>query len=111
MFTANGMFDNVHLRMTLTRGTKVTSSMNPRFNLYGCMLLVVAEWKPVGNAATYDNAVGISLVTASTRRNSPNCVDSKIHHCNMLNNSEYSIAYIMHHHYPPTPLSLRTPLQ
>ena len=85
------MFDNAHIRLTLTRGTKVTSSMNPLFNVYGCMLLVVAEWKPVGNAATYDNVAGIKLITSSIRRNSPNCIDSKIHHCNMLNNSKYTM--------------------
>jgi branched-subunit amino acid aminotransferase/4-amino-4-deoxychorismate lyase len=80
------MTTDVHIRITLTRGTKVTSSMNPLFNVFGCVLLVVAEFKPVGNAATYDNSVGIKLITCAVRRNSPSYVDSKIHHCNMLNN-------------------------
>eukprot|EP00602_Paraphysomonas_sp_CaronLab_P003421 CAMPEP_0185022630 /NCGR_PEP_ID=MMETSP1103-20130426/5332_1 /TAXON_ID=36769 /ORGANISM="Paraphysomonas bandaiensis, Strain Caron Lab Isolate" /LENGTH=590 /DNA_ID=CAMNT_0027554781 /DNA_START=44 /DNA_END=1816 /DNA_ORIENTATION=- len=83
---ANGMRTDVHVRVTLSRGTKVTSSMNPIFNIFGCVVLVVAEWKPVGNAATYDNNVGIKLTSATVRRNSPNCIDSKIHHCNMINN-------------------------
>ncbi|XP_002967648.2 branched-chain-amino-acid aminotransferase-like protein 2 isoform X2 [Selaginella moellendorffii] len=78
----NGMFDNAHVRLTLTRGMKVTSGMSPAFNLYGCTLLVVAEWKP----PVYDNSGGIRLITASTRRNSPNCLDSKIHHNNLINN-------------------------
>lgn len=52
------MKDNSHIRMTLTRGAKVTSSMNPVFNVFGCNLIVLAEWKPVGNAATYDNNAG-----------------------------------------------------
>ncbi|XP_039141448.1 branched-chain-amino-acid aminotransferase-like protein 2 [Dioscorea cayenensis subsp. rotundata] len=79
---SNGMFDNAHIRLTLTRGKKVTSGMSPTFNLYGCTLIVLAEWKP----PVYDNSSGIKLVTATTRRNSPNCIDSKIHHNNLINN-------------------------
>ncbi|KAL2345721.1 hypothetical protein Fmac_007006 [Flemingia macrophylla] len=78
----NGMFDNSHIRLSLTRGKKVTSGMSPAFNLYGCTLIVLAEWKP----PVYDNARGIVLVAAATRRNSPNNLDSKIHHNNLLNN-------------------------
>ncbi|KAL0413438.1 UNVERIFIED_CONTAM: Branched-chain-amino-acid aminotransferase-like protein 2 [Sesamum radiatum] len=78
----NGMFNNAHIRLTLTRGKKVTSGMSPAFNLYGCTLIVLAEWKP----PVYDNERGINLVTATTRRNSPNNLDSKIHHNNLLNN-------------------------
>eukprot|EP00597_Dinobryon_sp_UTEXLB2267_P003151 CAMPEP_0170074942 /NCGR_PEP_ID=MMETSP0019_2-20121128/12168_1 /TAXON_ID=98059 /ORGANISM="Dinobryon sp., Strain UTEXLB2267" /LENGTH=470 /DNA_ID=CAMNT_0010285593 /DNA_START=444 /DNA_END=1856 /DNA_ORIENTATION=+ len=83
---ANGMRDGVHLRLTLSRGAKLTSSMNPAFNVFGCNLIVLPEWKPVGDAATYDNNRGIRLITATNRRNSPQCVDSKIHHCNLINN-------------------------
>ncbi|PIA44763.1 hypothetical protein AQUCO_01700393v1 [Aquilegia coerulea] len=79
---SNGMFENTHIRLTLTRGKKVTSGMSPAFNLYGCTLIVLAEWKP----PIYDNTGGITLVTATTRRNSPNNLDSKIHHNNLLNN-------------------------
>ncbi|KAL0642796.1 hypothetical protein Bca4012_041086 [Brassica carinata] len=78
----NGMFDNTHIRLSLTRGKKVTSGMSPAFNRYGCTLIVLAEWKP----PVYDNDNGIVLVTATTRRNSPTNLDSKIHHNNLLNN-------------------------
>lgn len=78
---ANGMRDNAHIRLTLTRGEKVTSGMNPRFNLSGCTLIVLAEWKP----PVYSDH-GIRVITASTRRNPPSCLDSKIHHNNLLNN-------------------------
>ncbi|MBT8091644.1 MAG: aminotransferase class IV [Gammaproteobacteria bacterium] len=78
---ANGMRDNTHIRLTLTRGEKITSGMNPKFNQSGCTLIVLAEWKP----PVYSND-GIRLITASTRRNSPACLDSKIHHNNLLNN-------------------------
>lgn len=78
---ANGMRDNTHIRLTLTRGEKVTSGMNPRFNQSGCTLIVLAEWKP----PVYSDD-GIRVITASTRRNTPQCLDSKIHHNNLLNN-------------------------
>jgi len=77
---ANGMRDRVHIRLTLTRGEKVTSGMDPRWNQSGPTLIVLAEWKlPV-----YPSA--IRLVTASIRRNSPQSLDSKIHHNNLINN-------------------------
>lgn len=83
---ANGMRDNAHIRLTLTRGEKVTSGMNPRFNQSGCTLIVLAEWKP----PVYSDD-GISVIAASTRRNTPECLDSKIHHNNLLNNILASI--------------------
>ncbi len=78
---ANGMRDGAHVRLTLTRGPKVTSGMSPRFNRKGPCLIVLAEWKqPI-----YDPA-GVRLMTASVRRNSPQTIDSKIHHNNLINN-------------------------
>jgi branched-chain amino acid aminotransferase group I len=83
---ANGMRDGAHMRLTLTRGEKYTSSMNPNFNVYGTTLIILPEWKPTEGATTYDNTKGISLITSSIRRNSPSTCDSKIHHNNMINN-------------------------
>ncbi|HYI78132.1 MAG TPA: aminotransferase class IV [Chryseolinea sp.] len=79
---ANGMSDETHIRLTLTRGEKVTSGMDPRLNTQGSCLIVLAEWKPL----VYDNASGIKVITSSQRRNSPQFLDSKIHHNNLLNN-------------------------
>ena len=78
---ANGMTDSVHVRLTLTRGEKVTSGMSPEWNRSGCTLIVLAEWKPL----VYDPE-GIRLITSSIRRNSPQSLDSKIHHANLVNN-------------------------
>lgn len=83
---ANGMRDGVHVRMTLSRGLKTTSSMNPKFNSFGCWLLIVPEFKPVGNAATYDNVAGVDLITAANRRSAPATIDNKIHHNNLIQN-------------------------
>ncbi len=77
---ANGMRDGVHIRLTLTRGEKITSGMDPRLNQYGCTLIVLAEWKP----PVYPEQ--ITLITSSQRRNNPMFLDSKIHHNNLLNN-------------------------
>jgi branched-subunit amino acid aminotransferase/4-amino-4-deoxychorismate lyase len=55
--------------------------MSPHFNQSGCTLIVLAEWKP----PVYDRN-GIRLITSAVRRNSPQCVDSKIHHNNLINN-------------------------
>src|SRR5262249_16149748 len=43
---ANQMRDGVHIRLTLTRGLKVTSGMDPRLNRSGPTLIVLAEYKP-----------------------------------------------------------------
>lgn len=78
---ANGMRDHVHIRLTLTRGKKITSGMDPRLNQYGSCLIVLAEWKP----PVYSSD-GIRLVSSTIRRNSPQSIDSKIHHNNLINN-------------------------
>jgi branched-chain amino acid aminotransferase len=79
---ANAMKDEAHIRLTLTRGEKVTSGMDPRLNQKGPCLIVLAEWKPL----VYDNENGIRVITSAIQRNSPRHLDSKIHHNNLLNN-------------------------
>ncbi len=76
---ANGMRDGVHIRLTLTRGIKVTSGMDPRLNRSGPTLIVLAEFKPPVYATT-----GLRLATSSIRRFPPDCLDPKIHHNNLL---------------------------
>lgn len=76
---ANKMTDGVHIRLTLTRGVKVTSGMDPRLNTAGPTLIVLAEHKP----PVYDKG-GITLITSSVRRFPPDCLDPKIHHCNLI---------------------------
>lgn len=78
---ANGMRDDTHIRLTLTRGKKTTSGMDPRLNVFGPTLIVLAEWKKPVYAVE-----GIRLITSSVRRNTPECLDSKIHHNNLINN-------------------------
>lgn len=76
---ANFMWDGVHVRLTLTRGVKLTSGMDPRLNQSGPTLIVLAEHK----APVYQKT-GLSLITSSLRRPPPDCLDPKIHHNNLL---------------------------
>jgi branched-chain amino acid aminotransferase len=76
---ANDMRDGVHIRLTLTRGVKVTSGMDPRLNQAGPTLIVLAEHKP----PVYDKG-GITLITSSVRRPPPDVMDPKVHHCNLI---------------------------
>jgi len=78
---SNNMRDETHIRLSLTRGEKITSGMNPKLNQFGCTLIVLAEWKP-----SIYSGKDLKLVTSNIRRNSPLCLDSKIHHNNLLNN-------------------------
>ena len=79
VLAANAMTDDVHIRLTLTRGVKVTSGMDPRLNQAGPTLIVLAEYK----SPVYDDG-GITLVTSSVRRHRPDSLDPKIHHNNLL---------------------------
>jgi branched-chain amino acid aminotransferase len=77
---ANHMRDGVHIRLTLTRGVKITSGMDPRLNTSGPTLIVLAEHKP----PVYDRSAGLKLITSSVRRFPPDCLDPKIHHNNLI---------------------------
>ena len=76
---ANDMHDGVHIRLTLTRGKKITSGMDPRLNQDGNPLIVLAEFK----SPVYDTK-GLSLSTSSIRRFTPDTLDPKIHSCNLI---------------------------
>lgn len=76
---ANKMTDGVHIRVTLSRGVKITSGMDPRLNKSGPTLIVLPEWKkPVYNRD------GLTFMTSSIRRFPPDCLDPKIHHNNLI---------------------------
>jgi len=77
---ANNMTDGVHIRLTLSRGLKYTSGMDPRLNTFGPTLIVLAEHK----APVY-NKGGIKMMTSGIRRIPPDCVDQNIHSCNLIN--------------------------
>ena len=74
------MRDDVHIRLTLTRGLKITSGMDPRLNQSGPTLIVLAEHKPPVYAKS-----GLALITSKIRRPPPEVLDARIHHANLLN--------------------------
>lgn len=76
---ANSMRDGVHIRLTLTRGLKYTSGLDPRINTQGSTMIVLAEHKP----PVYD-ATGIRLISAKHRRPLASVLDQRIHSCNQL---------------------------
>ena len=77
---ANKMRDGVHIRLTLTRGVKITSGMDPRLNQSGPTLIVLAEHKAPVYAKT-----GLTFITSKIRRPPPEVLDARIHHANLLN--------------------------
>src|SRR5882724_10921063 len=77
---ANKMQDGVHIRLTLTRGLKITSGMDPRLNQSGPTLIVLAEHKAPVYAKT-----GLTLIVSKMRRPPPEVLDARIHHANLLN--------------------------
>ncbi len=77
---ANKMSDGVHIRLTLTRGVKVTSGMDPRLNQSEPTLIILAEHKAPVYAKT-----GLTLITSKVRRPPPEVLDARIHHANLVN--------------------------
>ncbi len=77
---ANRMTDGIHIRLTLTRGIKITSGMDPRLNQSGPTLIVLAEHKAPVYART-----GLTLITSKIRRPPAEVLDARIHHANLLN--------------------------
>ena len=76
---ANDMHDDVHVRLTISRGIKYTSGLDPQINTRGCSLFILAEHKP----PVYDSK-GIALVTVRQRRPFADVLDQTIHSCNQL---------------------------
>jgi branched-chain amino acid aminotransferase len=76
---ANNMYDGVHIRLTISRGLKYTSGLDPRINISGCSMIVLAEHKP----PVYDRK-GIELITVRQRRPFADVLDQTIHSCNQL---------------------------
>ncbi|MEO1991925.1 MAG: aminotransferase class IV [Pirellulales bacterium] len=78
--SANSMTDGVHVRLTVSRGLKYTSGLDPRINQMGCSFFILAEHKP----PVFNNSEGIGLITSSQCRPFANVLDQNIHSCNQL---------------------------
>src|SRR5438045_8546998 len=62
----NEMQDAVHIRLTLTRGVKITSGMDPRLNQSGPTLIILAAQKAPAHAKTR-----LHLITRTRRSTYP----------------------------------------
>lgn len=72
---ANGMWDGVHVRLMVTRGTKRTPSQDPRLTVGGATVVIIAEHKASNPAV---RATGVTLFTSSVRRPGPDALDPKL---------------------------------
>ncbi|MCL6218291.1 aminotransferase class IV [Zunongwangia pacifica] len=72
---ANQMYDNVHVRVMITRGIKKTPSQDPRLTISGPNVVIIAEHK---KASRDSKEKGITLFTSTIRRGSPDYLDPRL---------------------------------
>lgn len=79
---ANKMTTGAHIRLMITRGLKKTPFQDPRINVGGATVVIIAEHKVVHSEATKR---GIRLFTVHVRRGRPDVLDPKLHVHSKLN--------------------------
>ena len=72
---ANNMYDDVHVRLMVTRGLKKTPSQDPRLTISGPNVVIIAEHK---QASQESKQKGITLFTSTIRRGSPDYLDPRL---------------------------------
>ncbi|MEM7126658.1 MAG: aminotransferase class IV [Chloroflexota bacterium] len=72
---ANGMDDNVHTRLMITRGVKKTPSQDPRLTISGPNIVIICEYKRADPETT---SRGVRLFTSTVRRGSPDYLDPRL---------------------------------
>ncbi|MDG4714248.1 aminotransferase class IV [Winogradskyella marincola] len=71
----NGMTDDVHVRIMVTRGIKKTPSQDPRLTISGPNVVIIPEYK---KASKVSKEKGITLFTSTIRRGSPDYLDPRL---------------------------------
>jgi len=71
----NGMVDDVHVRLMITRGDKKTPSQHPSNVIGGPNIVIIAEHKRADPTVADQ---GISLFTATVRRPPPDTLDQRL---------------------------------
>ncbi len=79
---ANGMTDDVHVRLMVTRGPKKTPFQDPRLSLWGPTIVIIPEYK-TPSPDTYEK--GIRLFTVHVHRGMPDAQDPKLNSHSKLN--------------------------
>ena len=77
---ANGMRDDVHIRLMVTRGLKPTPYQDPRTTIGLPTIVVLAEWK-----APQPPRAGLRLATVHVRRGAPDVQDASWNSHSKLN--------------------------
>ena len=77
--SANGMTDNVHIRLVVTRGLKKTPYQHPNANVGGPTIVIIPEYKRAREVAP------LSLFTAHVIRGASNTQDPKWNSLSKLN--------------------------
>jgi len=82
LITANGMSDDVHIRLMVTRGLKATPYQDPRVTISAATIVIIPEYKlPLPETAQ----AGISLFTVHVRRGYPDIQDPKLNSHSKIN--------------------------
>ncbi len=79
---ANGMHDNVHVRLMVTRGLKSTPYQDPRVTVGAATIVIIAEHKQPDPEVIER---GVRLATVHVRRGPPDVQDPKINSHSKLN--------------------------
>ena len=79
---ANGMSDGVHVRLMITRGTKITPNQDPRATISGPTIVIIAEHK---EPHPESQARGLTLVTSPYRTSTPDVFDMHLNTHSRLN--------------------------
>jgi len=79
---ANSMTDGVHIRLMVTRGTKLTPYQDPRVTLGPATLVIIPEYK---TAKPETLQRGLKLFTVHVRRGAPDVQDPKLNSHSKLN--------------------------
>jgi len=79
---ANGMTDDVHVRLMVTRGVKRTPYQDPRVTVGPATIVIIAEYKQPRRAIL---DTGIRLFTVHVRRPYPDVLDPKLNTHSKLN--------------------------
>jgi len=71
----NGMTDDVHIRVMITRGNKKTPSQHPSNVIGGPNIVIIAEHKVADPSVSQE---GITLFTVTVRRPPPDTLDQRL---------------------------------
>ena len=79
---ANSMYNDVHIRLIISRGLKITPYQHPNANIGDSTIVIIPEYKKVNENI---NKIGLKLVTVNTKRATPDTQDPRLNTLSKLN--------------------------